>query len=180
MLKLLPAALTALFVTASSVTYAQAQFPTPMGPERLNPTDLAKLTDERIEIVKAALQLTPDQMKYWPAVEDAIRTRAQNRQTRIARIVETVGKRSDDSVIDSLRNRNPVEFLNRRADALAERSADLKKLANAWQPLYQSLTPEQKRRMAALAVVVLHEMSDALEQRRMQFDDDDEWMVIGR
>jgi hypothetical protein len=119
-----------------------------MGPERLNPTDLAKLTDERIEIVKAALQLTPDQMKYWPAVEDAIRTRAQNRQARIARIVETVGKRSDDSVIDILRNRNPVEFLNRRADALAQRSADLKKLADAWQPLYQTLTPEQKRRMA--------------------------------
>jgi LTXXQ motif family protein len=178
MLKLLAAALTALFVTASSVTYAQAQFPTPM--ERLNPTDLAKLTDERIEIVTAALQLTPDQMKYWPAVEDAIRTRAQNRQTRISRIVETVGKRSDDSVIDTLRNRNPVEFLNRRADALAQRSADLKKLADAWQPLYQTLTPEQKRRMAALAVVVLHEMSDALEQRRMQFEDDDEWTVITR
>jgi len=46
--------------------------------------------------------------------------------------------------------------------------------------LYQTLTPEQKRRMAALAVVVLHEMSDALEQRRMQFEDDDEWMVIIR
>jgi LTXXQ motif family protein len=146
----------------------------------LNPTDLAKLTNERIEVVKAALQLTPDQMKYWPAVEDAIRTRAQNRQTRITRIVETVGKRSDDSVIDTLRNRNPVEFLNRRADALAQRSADLKKLADAWQPLYQTLTPEQKRRMAALAVVVLHEMSDALEQRRMQFEDDDEWTVITR
>jgi LTXXQ motif family protein len=109
----------------------------------LNPTDLAKLTNERIEVVKAALQLTPDQMKYWPAVEDAIRTRAQNRQTRITRIVETVGKRSDDSVIDTLRNPNPVEFLNRRADALAQRSADLKKLADAWQPLYQTLTPEQ-------------------------------------
>jgi hypothetical protein len=123
MLKLLAAALTTLFVTASPATYAQVQFPS-MGPERLNPTDLAKLTDERIEIVKAALQLTPDQMKYWPAVEDAIRTRAQNRQARISRIVETVGKRSDDSVIDTLRNRNPVEFLNRRAEALAQRSAD--------------------------------------------------------
>jgi hypothetical protein len=180
MLKLLAAALTTLFVTASPGAYAQAQFPTPMGPERLNPADLAKLTDERIEVVKAALQLTPDQMKYWPAVEDAIRTRAQNRQTRISKIVETVGKRSDDSVVDNLRNRNPVEFLNRRADALAQRSADLKKLAEAWQPLYQTLSPEQKRRMAALAVVVLHEMSDALEQRRMQFEDDDEWTVIVR
>ena len=174
MLKLLAAALTALFVTASPVTYAQVQFPTPMGPERLNPTDLAKLTDERIEIVKAALQLTPDQMKYWPAVEDAIRTRAQNRQARIARIVETVGKRSDDSVIDTLRNRNPVEFLNRRADALAQRSADLKKLATAWQPLYQTLTQDQKRRMGFVAMVVLNDLRDRVEQRRMEAADEDE------
>ncbi|WP_342723112.1 hypothetical protein AAFG07_28500 [Bradyrhizobium sp. B097] len=34
----------------------------------------------RVGIVKAALQLTPDQEKYWPAIEDAIRTRAKNRQ----------------------------------------------------------------------------------------------------
>ena len=171
MLKLLAAALTALFVTASPVTYAQVQFPTPMGPERLNPTDLAKLTDERIEIVKAALQLTPDQMKYWPAVEDAIRTRAQNRQTRISRIVETVGKRSDDSVIDSLRNRNPVEFLNRRADALAERSAGLKKLADAWQPLYESLEPNQKMRLRFLAAYLFPAMRSAWESHRMQYED---------
>jgi hypothetical protein len=139
---------------------------------------LAKLTDARIELVKAALQLTPDQMKYWPAVEDAIRVRAQNRQARIARIVETVGKRSDDSVGEILRNRDPIDFLNRRADALAQRSADLRKLADAWQPLYKTLTPEQKQRMAALTIFALHEMSNALEQRRMQSEDDDEWLVI--
>src|SRR5215470_2495987 len=31
----------------------------------------------RIGIVKAVLQLTPEQAKYWPAVEEAIRGRAQ-------------------------------------------------------------------------------------------------------
>jgi hypothetical protein len=176
MLKLLTAGLTALFVTACPLAYAQV--PGAMGPDRLSPADLAKLTDARIELVKAALQLTPDQMKYWPAVEDAIRVRAQNRQARIARIVETVGKRSDDSVGEILRNRDPIDFLNRRADALAQRSADLRKLADAWQPLYKTLTPEQKQRMAALTIFALHEMSNALEQRRMQSEDDDEWLVI--
>jgi ABC-type transporter Mla subunit MlaD len=174
MLKLLTAGLTALFVTASPLAYAQV----PAAPERLSPADLAKLTDARIELVKAALQLTPDQMKYWPAVEDAIRVRAQNRQNRIARIAETVGKRSDDSVVEILRNRDPIDFLNRRADALAQRSADLRKLADAWQPLYKTLTPEQRQRMAALTIFALHEMSNALEQRRMQSEDDDEWLVI--
>jgi hypothetical protein len=178
MSKLLAAGLTALFVTASLFAYAQV--PAGMGSERLSPVDLAKLTDARIELVKAALQLTPEQMKYWPAVEDAIRVRAQNRQTRIARIAETVGKRSDDSVVEIF-NRDPIDFLNRRADALAQRSADLRKLAEAWQPLYKTLTPEQRQRMAALTIFALHEMSDRLEQRRMQSsEDDDEWLVIIR
>ena len=57
-----------------------------------------------------------------------------------------------------MRNRDPVAFLNRRADALAQRSADLKKLADAWQPLYKTLTPEQKQRMAALTILVLRDM----------------------
>ena len=78
----------------------------------------------------------------------------------------------DKSPIDVLRDRNPVEFLHRRADVLAQRAADLKKLADAWQPLYQTLNPEQRRRMAALAVIVFREMRDGLEQRRLQAEGD--------
>jgi hypothetical protein len=36
-----------------------------------------------------------------------------------------------------------------------------------WQPLYQTLSPEQKRRMGALTLAVLREMRDAVEQRRL-------------
>jgi hypothetical protein len=75
-----------------------------------------------------------------------------------------------------LRNRDPVNFLNRRADALAQRSADLKKLADAWQPLYATLKPDQKQRMALLTIFALREMRDAAERRRLSFytDDDDD------
>jgi hypothetical protein len=73
-----------------------------------------------------------------------------------------------------LRDRNPVEFLQWRANALAQRSADLKRLADAWQPLYQTLTPDQKRRMALLTVFTIREMRDAVEQRRMESEDEDE------
>src|SRR5215467_16016126 len=141
--KLFAAGATALFVTLSSTTFAQA--PSTMGPARLGQADLARLTDERIAIVKSVLQLTPDQEKYWPAIADAIRFRAQNRDARLARIAETVGKMSDESVSDVLRNRDPVAFLDRRADALAQRSQDLKQLADAWRPLYPTLSSEQKR-----------------------------------
>ena len=81
--------------------------------------------------------------------------------------------RSDESPAEVLSNRDPVAFLDRRADALAQRSADLKKLAAAWQPLYPTLSPEQKKRMAALTIFVLHDMSDVVDRRRAQSDDDD-------
>jgi len=163
MLKIVAAGVTALFVAASLPAYAQAPSGTAMG--RSSVADWSKLTDLRIDLVKAALQLTPDQTKYWSAIEEAIRGRAKDRQARLAKIEETMGKRSDE--------RDPVAFLNRRADALAQRSADLKKLADAWEPLYKTLTSEQKKRMAALTLFVLHDMSEGMEQRRAQSDEDD-------
>jgi hypothetical protein len=84
-----------------------------------------------------------------------------------------MGKRADESPADIMANRDPIAFLQRRAEALAQRSVDLNKLAEAWQPLYKTLSPEQRQRMAALALFVLHDMSDAVERRRAQSNDDD-------
>jgi hypothetical protein len=135
---------------------------------------LNALTDARIAIVKAALQLTPDQERYWPAIEEAIRARAKDRITRLEGVTTGVAERADRSPIENLRDRNPIEFMTRRADALAQRAADLKNLAAAWQPLYQTLTPEQKRRMGFVAIVVVRDLRDRAEQRRMEAADDDE------
>jgi hypothetical protein len=171
MWKIAAAGATALLVTASPLACAES-FSAATG-ERLSAADWKTVTDLRIDLVKGALQLTPDQAKYWPAVEEAIRNRAKDRQARLEKIIETVGKRADDGAMEALGNRDPVSFLNRRADALAQRSADLKKLAEAWQPLYGTLKPEQKRRMAALALFVLRDMSDAVEHRRLLSEEDD-------
>jgi hypothetical protein len=73
--------------------------------------------------------------------------------------------------LELLRDRDPVSFLNRRADALAERAADLKKLADAWQPLYGTLSPDQRMRMAFLTIFVLRELRSGLEQRLLQSED---------
>jgi hypothetical protein len=169
-LKLVAAGLTALFVTASPIAYAQA----PTGGPRLSATDFDRLTDARVNLVKAALQLTPDQEKYWPAVEAAIRSRAKDRQARVAADAARLNELRERSAIEVIRDRDPVAFLHRRADALAQRAADLKKVADAWEPLYQTLSQDQKRRMAALTIFVLREMRDAVEQRRLQSEDDDE------
>ena len=164
MLKTVAAGLTALFVTASSLAYAQA--PSTAGSEqeepRLSAADLSALTDARIAIVKAALQLTPEQAKYWPAVEEAIRNRSMGRQTRLAALARQ--REQGD--------RDPIDSVRHRADALAQRSAELKQLADAWQPLYSTLSSDQKQRLRVYAVHVLRMVPKAIELRRMQNEDE--------
>ena len=152
MLKMVGTGISALLITASSLAYAQAPSAQERQLERLNAADVATLTDSRVNIVKTTLQLTPDQEKLWPAIEDAIRTRAKDRQARIAAVEQRAAELRGKSPVEVLRDRNPVEFLQRRATALAQRSAHLNKLADAWQPLYQTLSPDQKKRMGHLAL----------------------------
>src|SRR6516162_1311274 len=162
MLKTVAAGLTALFVTSSSMAYAQA--PSTAGSEqeepRLSAADLNALTDARIAIVKAALQLTPEQAKYWPAVEEAIRNRAMGMQVRLA--ARRQRDQGDSDIVDVVRH---------RADALAQRSAELKQLADAWQPLSATLTPEQKQRLRFFATNILRLVPRAVDVRRMQNED---------
>jgi LTXXQ motif family protein len=166
---------TALFLAASPTAIAQsAQTSTPASSERLNAADRNNLTEMRIDLVKAALQLTPEQEKLWPPVESAIRANAEDRRARIAKIGETVGRRVDENSVGTLRNRDPIAFLQRRSQALAQRSADLDKLAEAWQPLYNTLNQDQRQRMAALAIFVLNNMSDAVERRRALTNEDED------
>jgi flagellar biosynthesis regulator FlaF len=73
-----------------------------------------------------------------------------------------------------MRNRDPIAFLQRRSQALAQRSADLDKLAEAWQPLYNTLSQEQRQRMASLAIFVLRDMSDVVDRRRAQSEDNED------
>lgn len=165
MLKTVCLGLTALCIVGTPLAYAQA--PSAMAPalERRAAGDMNALVDTRIAVVKAALQLTPDQTKYWPAVEEAIRARATARQQRIASMM---ARRKD------AREFQPVEFLQRRADVLSQRAAGLKKLADAWQPLYATLDADQKRRMRIVAVIAIHELKNSIENRLMNDDDEEE------
>ena len=167
MFKVVAIGVTALFVTASPAAHAQtaANAATPSA------SDLNGLTDLRIDVVKAALKLTPDQEKYWPSIEDAIRTRAKDRQARLTEIEKRVNSIREGNPVEVLRNRDPIDFLQWRADALAQRSTDLKKLAAAWEPLYKTLSPEQKQRMAFLTLYVLHEVRNVAEERTEDEED---------
>ncbi|WP_224741529.1 Spy/CpxP family protein refolding chaperone [Bradyrhizobium sp. 2S1] len=166
MTRITAAAAIALLLTTSSLTCAAETSPT-AGAAQPSAADLKALTDMRVGIVKAALQLTPDQEKYWPAIEDAIRARAKNRQARLERIAELHEKGS------ILGDGSPVELMQRRADRLIQRGTDLKKLADAWEPLYKTLSDDQKRRMAFVSFAVMRGMRDAIEHDDEPEDEDD-------
>jgi len=159
MLKTVTGLLTALFVAGFSPAHAQeSSSPIP------SQTDFKVLTDARIGIVKAALQLTPEQEKLWPPVEEAIRARADARYQRMA----AAAQRSQQGEVD------PIALLRDRSDALAAKAAALKKLADAWAPLYQSLNPDQKQRMRLLAMRVLHQLRGGMDPRPMMIYDETE------
>jgi hypothetical protein len=158
--KLLTAGLAALFISTSSLAYAQASATDSKGAP--SAADFAALTDTRIEVVKMALQMTPAQEKFWPPVEEAIRARATARQARLTRLAAAA---NDD------KDYTPIEFLRARADGLVQRGTNLKKLVDAWQPLYESLDARQKVRLRIVAAVVAREMKDRVADR---LEDDDE------
>jgi hypothetical protein len=56
---------------------------------------------------------------------------------------------------------------------LSQRGEALKKLADAWPPLYESLDANQKQRLRLAAVYVLREVREAVEDCRMQDEDED-------
>src|SRR3954462_11950095 len=134
-------------------------------PEHFSDAEFKAITDRRIELLKFALQLTPDQAKNWPAVEEAIRARAMARHQRLVNLAARLSAQRDVT---------PVDLLRERAEVLATRSANLKKLADAWQPLYASLDANQKDRLRFLAAYMLYEMRNAVETRRLQTEDEDE------
>jgi hypothetical protein len=43
-----------------------------------------------------------------------------------------------------------------------------KKVAHAWQPIYQTLSPDQKERLRLLAMNVVREIREAVRDRRME------------
>jgi hypothetical protein len=157
----------ALLLTTSSLACAAETSPT-VGVAQPT-TDLKALTEMRVGIVKAALQLTPDQEKYWPAIEDAIRGRAKNRQARLERIAEL----HENGPMGVLGDGSPIELMQRRADRLIQRGTDLKKLADAWEPLYKTLSGDQKRRMAFVSFAVMRGMRDAIEHHDEPVDEDE-------
>lgn len=131
--------------------------------------DRAAFLDARIAAVKAGLKLTPEQEKLWGPVETTVRDLGKKWSDRFAARRDEWQKRreamkdaKEPPVVDQM------DRLRKRADALAERAVDLKRFADAAQPLYATLDEGQKRR---LQMLVGHQRAGMMRQWHHRNDD---------
>lgn len=140
MLKTVAAAATALVIASGSMVYAQQRGDDHKGLHHWRPTaeDISAFTDARIAALKAGLELTPDQEKNWPALETALRDNAKMRSERFA------------ARASAEKPKDIIDRLKLRGETMTQTGNSLKSIADAAQPLYQSLNDAQKRRFAML------------------------------
>jgi len=128
------------------MSHAGAQQPGPDGrPGRqqerpsLSADDRAAFLDARMAAIRAGLRLSADQEKLWPPFEAAARERART-QNDLRQKEQDAGP--PPNLVDGLRRHGEADIARGTADV---------KLADAAQPLWASLSDEQKRRFPMLA-----------------------------
>ncbi len=124
----------ALAIAGTSFVYAQQRSDDGPARWRLSQEDRAAFTDARIAALKAGLRLTPDQEKNWPTFEAALRDIAKSRMDHRAERNDEprTGDRTDGAGL-----LGSAERLRRHAEMMMTAGANLKKLADAQEPLYQ-------------------------------------------
>jgi hypothetical protein len=158
MWKTLLAGTAALAIAGPTLVYAQQRA---QGATRWQPSqeDRAAFTDARIAALKAGLKLTPDQEKNWPAFETALRDIAKMHVENRAAMQQNEARSDDD----------PAVRLRRHAEMMTNVGANLTRLADAEEPLYQSLDDSQKNRFRLLSRILTSDRQHfAQTQGRMQ------------
>ena len=90
--------------------------------------------EQRIETLKAALKITPDQDKKWQGVAQAMRDNASRMEKLVAEKRAIPPEKT--TAVDDLKTYQ--EFTEARLDGL-------KHLTSAFKSLYDTMTPEQKK-----------------------------------
>ena len=96
----------------------------------------ATLLEAHLAAMKAALKLTAEQEKYWPAFETAVRDAENARAERWGQARQRM---------ESGDRPSPIERMTIMSAHLQSMGTQLKAVADASKPLYDSLTDGQKR-----------------------------------
>ena len=113
---------------------------------------------DRLRGIKQAMKLSIEQEKLWAPVEEALTNLREQR--RALRSTMTADEPTDQ-----------IERLRRRAELTTQRADALKKLADAAQPLWATLSEEQKRELTQ-SLSMGPSRTDP--QRRMSHREDDD------
>jgi hypothetical protein len=156
----------------------------------LSSSESVARADARIADLKANLRLSAEQAKHWPGLESVLHDIAMKRAKSLAgeRDVQTGHAPSESSAAaappiadedgnvdarterDARSNTPPDDIaeMRREADALTMQSANLRQIADAAKPLYDSLDDHQRRRLVQFVHEDLREdqMDDSRGRRR--------------
>ena len=143
MKKLVLSAVAAAVLAGTAFTYEAGAAPDPAkGPaaaERM--AEAGFVLDAKLAGMKAALKLTPEQEKLWPAFEAAVRDGAKSRMEAMRSMREEM--RADPRP-------SPIAMMTEMSENLGKASESLKKVADTAKPLYDSLDDGQKSHFGPL------------------------------
>ena len=104
------------------------------------------MLDARLAGMKAALKLTPEQEKNWAPFEAAVRDAAKAQMEEMQAMREAMRGEERPSAID---------HMNAMADRMAKVSANIKAIAGAAKPLFDSLDETQKHHFGPLLMTLI-------------------------
>ena len=137
------------------------------GAERMQQwaADRETMLDAKLAGMKAGLGLTADQEKLWSPFESAVKDADKSRMDAIGQMMRmrAQGERM-----------SPIDHLDAMAERLSQGAANVKKIADAAKPLYDSLDESQKHKFGMLGRMLMPERSRfAMEMTRHHMDDRD-------
>jgi Spy/CpxP family protein refolding chaperone len=137
-------------VLALSAAAAPGDPPSP-GDARATSEAGGFMLDAHLAGMKAALNLTPDQEKNWAAFESAVRDAAQARREAMREMRKSWSGDERPS---------PIDRMTATADRLAKASTEIKAIADAAKPLYESLDGGQRHHFGPLMASLIERGRD--------------------
>jgi hypothetical protein len=108
--------------------------------------DRETMLDAKLAGMKAGLGLTADQEKLWSPFESAVRDADRSRVGAMRQMMQMreQGERT-----------SPIDHLEAMADRLSQSATNIKKIADAAKPLYDSLNESQKHNFGMLGRMLI-------------------------
>jgi Ni/Co efflux regulator RcnB len=167
MKRILVAALATTFVATSAFAIAAEDNQQSSRAERMQhwTADRETMLDAKLAGMKAGLGLTADQEKLWGPFEAAVKDADKSRLDAMG---EMMRMRSQGERM------SPIDHLEAMADHLSQGATNVKKIADAAKPLYDSLDESQKHKFGMLGRMLIPERSKfAMDVMQLRMGDHD-------